>query len=252
MENLVGRDFLPRGTGIVTRRPLILQLIYSPPKQSSAEQNGVSTGIYVNGDEAGAVPKDTTEWGVFLHVKNKIFTDFNDIRLEIEAETDRVTGSNKGVSHDPIVLKIYSPNVVTLTLVDLPGITKIPVGDQPADIEQQIRDMIMTYVANPNSIILAVSSANTDFTTSEAIKMARDADPDGRRTLAVVTKLDLMDHGTDAYDVLCGRVIPVKLGIIGVINRSQLDIKNKKVVVFTVEANFCSHLTGNLFSYVEG
>ena len=49
--------------------------------------------------------------------------------------------------------------------------------------------------------------------------------------MAVVSKLDLMDHGTDAYDVLCGRVIPVKLGIIGVINRSQLDIKNKKVII---------------------
>ena len=53
----------------------------------------------------------------------------------------------------------------------------------------------------------------------------------GRRTLAVVTKLDLMDHGTDAMDVLCGRVIPVKLGIIGVVNRSQADINNQKVGV---------------------
>ena len=234
MENLVGRDFLPRGTGIVTRRPLILQLNYTPPKSSivheqQQHQNGTMNGTSNDESSSSQMPKDATEWGVFLHAKNKIFTDFNEIRQEIESETDRVTGSNKGVSHDPIVLKIYSPNVVTLTLVDLPGITKIPVGDQPVDIEQQIRDMIMTYVANPNSIILAVSSANTDFTTSEAIKMARDADPDGRRTLAVVTKLDLMDHGTDAYDVLCGRVIPVKLGIIGVINRSQLDIKNKKV-----------------------
>lgn len=160
--------------------------------------------------------------------------------------------TSKGVSHDPIVLKIFSPKVVTLTLVDLPGLTKVPVGDQPQDIEQQIKDMILTYLNNPNSIILAVSSANTDFSTSEALKLARDADPDGiflyffmlpnkcaqillifqpigRRTLAVVTKLDLMDHGTDAYDVLCGRVIPVKLGIVGVINRSQMDIKNKKV-----------------------
>lgn len=127
------------------------------------------------------------------------------------------------------MLKIFSPRVVTLTLVDLPGLTKVPVGDQPQDIEQQIKDMICTYVNNPNSIILAVSSANTDFSTSEALKLARDADPEGRRTLAVVTKLDLMDHGTDAYDVLCGRIIPVKLGIIGVINRSQMDIKNKKV-----------------------
>ena len=51
----------------------------------------------------------------------------------------------------------------------------------------------------------------------------------GRRTLAVITKLDLMDAGTDAMEVLCGRVIPVKLGIIGVVNRSQADINDKKV-----------------------
>lgn len=53
--------------------------------------------------------------------------------------------------------------------------------------------------------------------------------PTGRRTLAVITKLDLMDAGTDAMDVLCGRVIPVKLGIIGVVNRSQADIQDNKV-----------------------
>lgn len=227
LENLVGRDFLPRGTGIVTRRPLILQLIYRPKRER--ESSPLSNGGGTNGAEE-EVPNDVDEWGVFLHSKNKIFTSFDDIRTEIEAETERVTGKNKGVSHDPIVLKIFSPNVVTLTLVDLPGITKVPVGDQPEDIEQQIREMILTYVQNPNSIILAVSSANTDFSTSEALKLARDADPDGRRTLAVITKLDLMDHGTDAYDTLCGRVIPVKLGIVGVINRSQLDIKNKKPI----------------------
>lgn len=226
MENLVGRDFLPRGTGIVTRRPLILQLVYTPKENEDKICNGSE-----NLEEK--VPKGFDEWGVFLHVKNKNFTDFNEIRKEIEDETERTTGRNKGVSHEPIVLKIYSPNVVTLTLVDLPGITKVPVGDQPQDIEQQIKEMIMNYVSNPNSIILAVSSANTDFSTSEALKLARDADPDGRRTLAVVSKLDLMDHGTDAYDVLCGRVIPVKLGIVGVINRSQLDIKNKKVFIYS-------------------
>ncbi|RNA23641.1 dynamin-1 isoform X2 [Brachionus plicatilis] len=223
LENLVGRDFLPRGTGIVTRRPLILQLNYTPRENKETNSDG-SDNLNDN------VPKDADEWGVFLHVKNKIFTDFSAIRQEIEDETERATGRNKGVSHEPIVLKIYSPNVVTLTLVDLPGITKVPVGDQPQDIEHQIKEMILNYINNPNSIILAVSSANADFSTSEALKLARDADPEGRRTLAVVSKLDLMDHGTDAYDVLCGRVIPVKLGIVGVINRSQLDIKNKKPI----------------------
>ncbi|MGH0157885.1 UNVERIFIED_CONTAM: hypothetical protein FKN15_034507 [Acipenser sinensis] len=91
---------------------------------------------------------------------------------------------------------------------------------------------------NPNSIILAVTAANTDMATSEALKVAREVDPDGRRTLAVITKLDLMDAGTDAMDVLMGRVIPVKLGIIGVVNRSQLDINNKKIVAEAIRDEY--------------
>uniref|UniRef100_A0A4W5P205 Dynamin-1-like protein n=1 Tax=Hucho hucho TaxID=62062 RepID=A0A4W5P205_9TELE len=216
LESLVGKDMLPRGTGVVTRRPLILQLVHVDPGdgRKMKDENGVE------GDE----------WGKFLHTKNKIYTDFSEIRQEIENETERISGINKGISDEPIHLKIFSPNVVNLTLVDLPGITKVPVGDQPQDIEVQIRELILKHISNPNSIILAVTAANTDMATSEALKVAREVDPDGRRTLAVVTKLDLMDAGTDAMDVLMGRVIPVKLGLIGVVNRSQLDINNKKSV----------------------
>lgn len=150
--------------------------------------------------------------------------------MEIERETDRMAGNNKGICPEPINLKIYSTRVVNLTLVDLPGLTKVPVGDQPEDIEMQIRDLLVKHIENPNSIILAVTAANTDMATSESLKLAKDVDPDGRRTLAVVTKLDLMDAGTDAIDILCGRVIPVKLGIIGVMNRSQQDIIDKKSI----------------------
>ncbi|XP_076750869.1 dynamin related protein 1 isoform X5 [Xylocopa sonorina] len=141
-----------------------------------------------------------------------------------------MAGSNKGICPEPINLKIYSTSVVNLTLIDLPGITKVPVGDQPEDIESQIRQLVLKYICNPNSIILAVVTANTDMATSESLKLSKDVDPDGRRTLAVVTKLDLMDAGTDAIDILCGRVIPVKLGIIGVVNRSQQDIMNNKSI----------------------
>ncbi|XP_050306609.1 dynamin-1-like protein isoform X2 [Anthonomus grandis grandis] len=217
IESLVGKSFLPRGTGIVTRRPLILQLVYSPKEDK--EHRSAKDGTL-----------DIEDWGVFLHKKDKIFRDFEDIRKEIEDETDRIAGSNKGICPEPINLKIYSDKVVNLTLVDLPGITKVPVGDQPPDIEQQIRELVVKYIANPNSIILAVVTANTDMATSESLAIAKDVDPDGRRTLAVVTKLDLMDAGTDAIDVLCGRVIPVKLGIIGVVNRSQQDILNNKSI----------------------
>ncbi|XP_051976155.1 dynamin-1-like protein isoform X3 [Xyrauchen texanus] len=228
LESLVGRDLLPRGTGIITRRPLILQLVNvdAEDRRKTGEENDP------NAWKKGRLYKgvDGEEWGKFLHTKNKLYTDFDEIRQEIENETERISGNNKGISDEPIHLKIFSPHVVNLTLVDLPGITKVPVGDQPKDIELQIRELILKYISNPNSIILAVTAANTDMATSEALKVAREVDPDGRRTLAVVTKLDLMDAGTDAMDALMGRVIPVKLGLIGVVNRSQLDINTKKSV----------------------
>ncbi|XP_026058400.1 dynamin-1-like protein isoform X3 [Carassius auratus] len=232
LESLVGKDLLPRGTGIVTRRPLILQLVHVDPedRRKTSEEN--DPNVWKNGRLYKGV--DGEEWGKFLHTKNKVYTDFDEIRQEIENETERVSGNNKGISDEPIQLKIFSPHVVNLTLVDLPGITKVPVGDQPKDIELQIRELILKYISNPNCIILAVTAANTDMATSEALKVAREVDPDGRRTLAVVTKLDLMDAGTDAMDVLMGRVIPVKLGLIGVVNRSQLDINNKKSVADSI------------------
>ncbi|XP_038162830.1 dynamin 3a isoform X1 [Cyprinodon tularosa] len=211
LENFVGRDFLPRGSGIVTRRPLILQLL--------------------NSDK---------EYGEFFHCKGKKFTDFDEIRQEIETETIRLTGSNKGISPVPITLKIYSPHVLNLTLVDLPGITKMPVGDQPADIEYQIRDMIMQYICKENCLILAVTPANTDLANSDALKLAKDVDPQGQRTIGVITKLDLMDKGTDAKEILENRLLPLRRGYIGVVNRSQKDIDGKKNIMaaLTSERNF--------------
>uniref|UniRef100_A0A8C3FW08 Dynamin-2 n=2 Tax=Emydidae TaxID=8476 RepID=A0A8C3FW08_CHRPI len=215
LENFVGRDFLPRGSGIVTRRPLILQLIFSK-----------------------------TEYAEFLHCKSKKFTDFDEVRQEIEAETDRVTGTNKGISPVPINLRVYSPHVLNLTLIDLPGITKVPVGDQPQDIEYQIKDMILQFISRESSLILAVTPANMDLANSDALKMAKEVDPQGLRTIGVITKLDLMDEGTDARDILENKLLPLRRGYIGVVNRSQKDIEGKKDIRAALAAErkfFLSH-----------
>ncbi|CAH2068390.1 unnamed protein product, partial [Iphiclides podalirius] len=215
LENFVGRDFLPRGSGIVTRRPLILQLIHG-----------------------------NAEYAEFLHCKGKKFTDFNEVRSEIEAETDRVTGSNKGISPVPINLRVYSPNVLNLTLIDLPGLTKVPIGDQPADIEQQIKMMIFQFIRRESCLILAVTPANTDLANSDALKLAKEVDPQGLRTIGVITKLDLMDDGTDARDVLENKLLPLRRGYIGVVNRSQKDIDGRKDISAALAAErkfFLSH-----------
>lgn len=218
LENIVGRDFLPRGNGIVTRRPLVLQLyslgVDGTPAQAPSSPNYPAT------------PNDTTEWGEFLHLPGQRFYDFNEIRAEIQRETERVTGKNKGISSKTINLKIFSPNVLNLTLVDLPGITKVPTGDQPEDVEEQIRAMCYEFISNPNAIILAVTAANSDLANSDGLKMARSVDPDGERTIGVLTKVDIMDHGTDCSDILSNRVVPLRRGYIAVMNRSQKDIQD--------------------------
>jgi replication fork clamp-binding protein CrfC len=118
------------------------------------------------------------EWGEFLHLPGQKFFDFDEIREEIVRETDRVTGKNKGISSKSINLKIFSPFVLNLTLVDLPGVTKVPTGDQPDNVEELIRNMCFDFIANPNAIILAVTAANQDLANSDALKLAKAVDPD--------------------------------------------------------------------------
>lgn len=202
LENILGRDMLPRGTGIVTRRPLILQLIHSK----------------------------TEDHVVFNHVPETRYTDFEEVRKEIASETSRVLKSKNDVSPLPITLKYYSPRVLTLTLVDLPGLVRVPTNDQPKDICAKITEMCRKYVSNKNALILAVSSANTDISNSDALQLAREVDGGYERTIGVLTKVDLMDSGTDVVDVLAGRVICLRLGFVPVVNRSQQDIERGKSI----------------------
>ncbi|OWM70383.1 dynamin-related protein 5A-like [Punica granatum] len=201
LESIVGKDFLPRGSGIVTRRPLVLQL------------HRIDEG---------------REYAEFMHLPRKRFTDFAAVRQEISDETDRETGRSKQISSVPIHLSIFSPNVVNLTLVDLPGLTKVAVEGQQESIVQDIENMVRAYIEKPNCIILAISPANQDLATSDAIKISREVDPKGERTFGVLTKIDLMDKGTDAVDILEGRAYKLQYPWIGVVNRSQADI-NKSV-----------------------
>ncbi|CAN1254464.1 Dynamin-related protein 5A [Linum perenne] len=185
LESIVGKDFLPRGSGIVTRRPLVLQL--------------------------HKLDEGSREYAEFLHLPRKRFTDFAAVRKEIADETDRETGRSKQISSVPIHLSIYSPN-----------------EGQSDNIVQDIENMVRSFIEKPNCLILAISPANQDLATSDAIKISREVDPSGERTFGVLTKIDLMDKGTDAVDTLEGKSFRLKFPWVGVVNRSQADI-NKNV-----------------------
>ncbi|KAL3129758.1 dynamin-like protein [Cryptosporidium hominis] len=214
LESVVGFDFLPRGEGIVTRRPVEMRLVHIPSK------NGI--------DEA---------YVVFEKDKNKKFTDFEKVREEIDRLTDEVAGKNKGIVDDPIILTIYGTQCPDLTLIDLPGITRVPLkgSDQCDNIEQLTRDMAIRYARDPRTIILAVIPANADMSTSDALQLSRRVDPKGLRTIGVVTKIDLMDRGTDASKMLHGDEVPLRLGYTGVKNRSSADLKAGKSIKDALE-----------------
>lgn len=166
LESLVQRDFLPRGTGLVTRCPLELQLINVPR------------------GTAGGAAEGPEEWAEFGHIEGRRrFTDFAEVRREIVRQTERLAGSNKGIVPTPIGLAIYSPRVPDLHVVDLPGLVKTPAGDQPADIERQVRDMWMSYIGRPDAIILAVVPATQDIFADEALQTALLVDREGDRTV---------------------------------------------------------------------
>ena len=200
LESIVGLDFLPRGDGVVTRRPLELRL------------------CHINSGEP---------WAIFEERKGQKFTDFVKVRQTIEALTDEVCKTDKNIVDKPIVLNVYSQTCPDLTLIDLPGVTRVPVGGQPKNIEEITKTMAVRYIQDPLTIILCVIAANSDIATSDGLKLAKEIDTEGTRTLGVLTKLDIMDEGTDARKALLNEEIHLKLGYVGVKNRSKQDLLNK-------------------------
>ncbi|KAL9684572.1 hypothetical protein QQ045_022013 [Rhodiola kirilowii] len=184
LESLAGIS-LPRGQGICTRVPLIMRL----QNQTSGETQ------------------------LFLEFNGKQFeTDEGSIAEAIRNATDEIAGNSKGISNCPLTLVVKKNNVPDLTMVDLPGITRVPVQGQPDDIYEQISNIIMEYIKPEETIILNVLSAAVDFPTCESIRMSQQVDKSGQRTLAVVTKCDRAPDGllekvsTDAVNIGLGYV----------------------------------------------
>jgi len=148
LESIVGLDFLPRGDGVVTRRPLELRL------------------NHVHGN--------TPPYAIFPdEIPGRKFTNFAEVQDNIIGLTDKICGNDKNIVDKPIVLQVYSNTCPDLTLIDLPGITRIAIAGQPDNIEKITRAMAHRYVSDARTIILCVVPANADMTTSDGLQMAR-------------------------------------------------------------------------------
>ena len=211
LESIVGFDFLPRGEGVVTRRPLELRLVHAIDVKEP--------------------------YGVFEKHSNEKFTNFSKIRDKIAEYTNKDAGVRKGIINSPITLTVYSENCPDLSLVDLPGITKIPVkdSDHQMNIEELTTNLALSYVRDPRTIILCTVQANIDLSTSDAIKISKQIDPQGERTICALTKVDLIDRGSEILNILNNDEVVLKYGYVAVKNRSAQDIKDNVTVAQGLE-----------------
>lgn len=190
LEAIVGHEFLPKGSNMVTRRPIELTLINTPDSNS--------------------------EYGEFPDLGFKT-TDFSSIQRTL-TDLNLAVPDSECVSDDPIRLSIYSPSVPDLSLIDLPGYIQVVGQNQPLQLKQKITELCDKYIQPPN-VILAISAADVDLANSTALRASRRVDPRGERTIGVVTKMDLVDPVRGAA-ILADKQYPLRLGYVGVVTRA--------------------------------
>ncbi|CAK7206959.1 mitochondrial dynamin GTPase Msp1 [Sporothrix eucalyptigena] len=195
LEAIVGHEFLPKGSNMVTRRPIELTLVNTPDSKA--------------------------EYGEFPDLGLRKITDFTSIQRTL-TELNLAVPDSECVSDDPIHLTIYSPNVPDLSLIDLPGYIQVVGHNQPLELKQKISELCDKYIQPPN-VILAISAADVDLANSTALRASRRVDPRGERTIGVVTKMDLVD-ATRGAAILQDKQYPLRLGYVGVVSRAPQSI----------------------------
>lgn len=196
LEAIVGHEFLPKGNNMVTRRPIELTLIHTP---------------------LTADAPTPTEYGEFPSLGLGKITNFSSIQ-KILTDLNLAVPSTEAVSSEPIDLRIYSPHIPDLTLIDLPGYVQISSMDQPEELREKISSLCDKYIREPN-IILAVCAADVDLANSPALRASRKVDPLGLRTIGVVTKMDLVTPD-EGVGILTNNRYPLHLGYVGVVAKS--------------------------------
>lgn len=214
LNKLLNMEMLPTGSKMVTRTPLNLELI-NTNKDFYAE--------FGNFDDC----KWTKIKTINLTYPKPLSDEIQIIKNYIMSLTKKYAGNEMNISNKEINIRIYSPNVININLIDLPGLTMIACTDkgQPADIKDQIQSLIEKYVKNPNNILLCVIPAREDIETDIALDFLKTYDKNGDRTLGILTKIDLMNKNTTIVNYLENNIskdLKVKYGYYAV-NNNEVD-----------------------------
>jgi hypothetical protein len=216
-NGIIGMDIFPTGKGIVTRTPIHIQMVNVATLTNTKVEFGCSQNGKWCSEKIYDISLEPTK------------DELNKLREEIKTQTIKRAGNKSGISDVPIFIKIMSPKIHDLTIVDLPGITTVAdiESDQPVDIEDQIKKLIETHIISERAIILVIVPATTDPEADIAMGYVKKYDKKGNRTICVLTKVDLMNKDTDVCKYITGNVchnLQFKYGYYAVKNRAPTEI----------------------------
>jgi vacuolar protein sorting-associated protein 1 len=225
LNGLTGIDILPNGKSIVTRTPIHLRLIHT--KDSKI----IYVDFFDNTDNQKIISSfqiDATQTSSKDHNDQLI-----PIRDEIMKLTEQRAGRSKNVVDVPIDIRIRSPDVPNLSIIDLPGLTNIALTDegQPENIKENIEQMLIRYIKNPRTIILSIIPATIDVESDMGLGLIKTYDPEFKRTIGVITKVDMLkDSNVEQYlSGTISRNLRLGYGYYAVRNRSSEEIKTMTV-----------------------
>jgi len=211
LNSIMGINILPTNSKMCSKNPCRIELLYNPNSYL------IQIGQY----EDGIFKKDK-----FYDLKKIESENILQLQKDILSFSKKVTTSNNNVSTEEMVIKIQSPNVANLTLIDLPGIINVALDGQDTNIKQIIRNMINKYASNPNTIILSVMPSRVDLEVDQALEIVKELDPNNERSIGILTKPDLMSDQTDISNYLIGNIsnnLKLKYGYYTIKNKISED-----------------------------
>lgn len=125
---------------------------------------------------------------------------------------------SKHIINEELKVTLFLHNTLPLTLIDLPGLINIPTSDQNIEISEETHNIALFYIKQPNSIILAIINACVDIVNANSLNLIKRADPFFKKTLGIVTKIDLLDDQQRIKEILKNKVIYLQNGYFGLVN----------------------------------